>query len=440
YYLVWEENNTIKYAALNASGGGNSQIISNGDGYTYKNNPSQIVLNDTLSRICWKGKRYTPPYWEKRVVFRSINNNHFWYFGFNVSPPNINKADDQSYYSILWNHDENSTYFADNSLSTIRQIGGLPGSSVQVSNGSTKDQMFAEVFNISSEPYYFKTSNSIGSYYTPHKITNYSFSSGREGIISKDTAQFYFTFGDVLVDNQSIDFIEIPDSTVFDSKEILNQYLVSEPFQLTDNSTFLYSIQYGITDSSAAFALFDNSGKFISFKLQLVDNQSSEVLGTFDEVIYDQSNIYQYSSLSYEVNTSGIGNREVYLRLAADDNFDLDYSLAEIYSTGDLLQKTKHTTIDYEGVKAVKAYELSNNFPNPFNPTTIINYQLPRTGFVTLKVYDILGKEVTTLVNEQKTQGRYSVNFNASHLASGVYIYQIRVNDYVSSKKMLLLK
>jgi len=85
-------------------------------------------------------------------------------------------------------------------------------------------------------------------------------------------------------------------------------------------------------------------------------------------------------------------------------------------------------------------YHLSQNFPNPFNPATTIQYQLPKNGFVTLKIYDILGKEVADLVNDQKTQGRYSVNFDASRLASGVYIYQLRVNDYVSSKKMLLLK
>jgi Secretion system C-terminal sorting domain len=85
-------------------------------------------------------------------------------------------------------------------------------------------------------------------------------------------------------------------------------------------------------------------------------------------------------------------------------------------------------------------YELSQNFPNPFNPSTTINYQLPQTGHVTLKIYDILGKEIATVINEQKNPGKYAVHFDASRLASGVYIYQIRVNDYLSSKKMMLLK
>ena len=83
---------------------------------------------------------------------------------------------------------------------------------------------------------------------------------------------------------------------------------------------------------------------------------------------------------------------------------------------------------------------MDQNYPNPFNPSTAINYQLPKAGNVTLKIYDMLGREVATLVNENKTEGYYTFNFDASKFASGVYIYQLRVNDYVSSKKMILLK
>ena len=84
-------------------------------------------------------------------------------------------------------------------------------------------------------------------------------------------------------------------------------------------------------------------------------------------------------------------------------------------------------------------YEI-NNYPNPFNPVTTITYQLPKSGSVTLKVFDILGNEVRTLVNEQKEKGKYTVQFDASSLASGMYVYQLRVNDFISTKKMMLLK
>jgi len=84
-------------------------------------------------------------------------------------------------------------------------------------------------------------------------------------------------------------------------------------------------------------------------------------------------------------------------------------------------------------------YSISN-FPNPFNPTTVINYQLPESGMVTLKVYDLLGKEVATLVNESKNAGYYNVNFDASKLTSGIYIYTIQANNFIKSNKMLLLR
>jgi hypothetical protein len=85
-------------------------------------------------------------------------------------------------------------------------------------------------------------------------------------------------------------------------------------------------------------------------------------------------------------------------------------------------------------------YSLSQNYPNPFNPTTKISYALPKSGLVTLKVYDILGKEVATLVNEVKNVGSYTVDFSGSNLSSGVYFYKLSVGDFSSIKKMTLIK
>ena len=85
-------------------------------------------------------------------------------------------------------------------------------------------------------------------------------------------------------------------------------------------------------------------------------------------------------------------------------------------------------------------YSLSQNYPNPFNPTTTIEYNIPYDGFVVLKIYDILGREVKTLVNEEKSAGNYSVTLNASSLASGVYFYRLSAGNYTSIKKMVVLK
>ncbi|NWG29049.1 MAG: T9SS type A sorting domain-containing protein [Ignavibacteriaceae bacterium] len=86
------------------------------------------------------------------------------------------------------------------------------------------------------------------------------------------------------------------------------------------------------------------------------------------------------------------------------------------------------------------AYALDQNFPNPFNPSTKINYSLPVEGFVTLDVYNSIGQKVATLVNETKTAGNYTVNFDASDLTSGIYFYKINAGSFTETKKMILLK
>jgi hypothetical protein len=85
-------------------------------------------------------------------------------------------------------------------------------------------------------------------------------------------------------------------------------------------------------------------------------------------------------------------------------------------------------------------FELAQNYPNPFNPTTTIEYSIPQAGVVTIKIFDILGREVTTLVNEEKQRGNHVVKFNASNLSSGIYFYKLQAGSFVQTLKMILLK
>ncbi|OGU65020.1 MAG: hypothetical protein A2440_09240 [Stygiobacter sp. RIFOXYC2_FULL_38_25] len=85
-------------------------------------------------------------------------------------------------------------------------------------------------------------------------------------------------------------------------------------------------------------------------------------------------------------------------------------------------------------------FKLVQNFPNPFNPETVIKFELPQASFVKLRVYNTLGEEVGNLINEKKDAGIYSVDFNAKHLPSGVYLYRLETNGYTQTKKMILLK
>ena len=85
-------------------------------------------------------------------------------------------------------------------------------------------------------------------------------------------------------------------------------------------------------------------------------------------------------------------------------------------------------------------YNLAQNYPNPFNPSTRINYNVGEPGLVQLKVYNVLGVEVATLVNDSKSSGNYSVDFNAANFSSGVYFYSLSVNNFTQTRKMILEK
>lgn len=134
-----------------------------------------------------------------------------------------------------------------------------------------------------------------------------------------------------------------------------------------------------------------------------------------------------------------MSGHDVFYRVTARDNQSLESIPSDLVKTHVLGGYPDKIVAD-QVQQTPSEYKLQQNYPNPFNPATTINYQIPQTGFVQLKIYDMLGAEVATLVNETKSEGYYSVNFNADNLPSGVYIYSLRVNDFIQNNKMTILK
>ncbi|MEJ2104909.1 MAG: T9SS type A sorting domain-containing protein, partial [Ignavibacteriaceae bacterium] len=104
------------------------------------------------------------------------------------------------------------------------------------------------------------------------------------------------------------------------------------------------------------------------------------------------------------------------------------------------LTGTTDPTLDVNEAGYLNSYYLAQNYPNPFNPATKISYKIDEPGFVQLKVYNVLGVEVKSLINEFKNSGEYSINFDASSLYSGVYFYTLSVNNFTQTRKMILEK
>ena len=262
---------------------------------------------------------------------------------------------------------------------------------------------------------------------------------GRSGVASINDIEFVFEIGDIVVGDSIIRFIEIPDTITYSSATEINLHTRTNNFILSPQTNFYFSnIYFVVQKSDPDTALLTNDA--VNFKVELVNAITDQVVGTFDNITYNKNNLEKFANIDYSVDCSGIASGEYYLRLVTNVNGIANYTLANIFNDNTTLAKKNFNKVNFTGSEIPITYELSNNFPNPFNPSTTIRYQIPQDGIVTLKIYDILGSEVATLVNEEKLAGKYEVNFNASSLASGVYIYKIQAGSFINSKKMILLK
>ena len=141
------------------------------------------------------------------------------------------------------------------------------------------------------------------------------------------------------------------------------------------------------------------------------------------------SSLYTWKPLNGDWGVSGGSCAQIY-----------NLTCGEFILEGDNNRESSFKSIPDNSKLDGETNELKQNYPNPFNPKTTINYSVKSTGLVTLKVYDILGNEVASIVNERKEPGDYSVTFNATNLPSGIYVYRLTTNDLVQSKKLIVMK
>lgn len=205
------------------------------------------------------------------------------------------------------------------------------------------------------------------------------------------------------------------------------------------NNPYEWSIYHLAESDSAVWEICDHFNGMLTFnplvrfnkiKISSIFGQPREVM-QFDfggQVIDEEDTTWNYGARLVR----GIG-------IIEERYYEGEYSILQ----GAIINGIQYGNIvSVEGISGTVPNEiiLYQNYPNPFNPSTTIKYSIKESGLVTLKVFDVLGKEVADLVNEVKPAGVYEIEFNAIDLPSGVYIYSLRVNDFVSNQKMLLLK
>lgn len=158
----------------------------------------------------------------------------------------------------------------------------------------------------------------------------------------------------------------------------------------------------------------------------------------FVKSVADNPNYWQLPVKISDNNLSpGLYSQVGFAGNSSDDCFVLwtELNQTRLYST------SCATPLDVNGeLPDPDDYSLSNNYPNPFNPTTNFEFRIAEFGFVTLKIFDVLGREVATLMNEEKPAGKYEIQFDASGFSSGVYYYRLQTENFIETKKMVLLK
>ncbi len=454
FYLAWQSSYDIKFSKLLPA---SSSIVfseqytpSYRSGYMQNTDPSIAFANGTVE-LAWHGYKKVVgsrggdkagTIYNNIVVREKATNNwgQFLVYGNNAFKPSISSNYAEDDYYVTWSeHPAQSKYV----VGSNNHINGFLSTStnyVQSYNINDMKNIQGMSFEDSNSPYEFLTSVDA----PPSKDDVNAYYAGREGVVRKDSAEFYFAVGDVLLDGKTVDFKTLPDTLAIDSLTALNNYLETEPIELNSNSDFQYSVIFGVTDdTTAALVLGDNDN--INFTVRLIDASSGEVIGSYDNVTFTKNEAGQYKNIAYKVNTEGMSSRTVKLQIRISDNLaSPEYGLAKIYSSETLLNKPATEEIPLEGTLAVTKYELAQNYPNPFNPSTTIRFSVPnergKTANVNLSVYNVLGQRVTELVNKALPSGNYEVKFNASGLSSGVYYYRLRSGNFVETKKMILLK
>jgi hypothetical protein len=174
-----------------------------------------------------------------------------------------------------------------------------------------------------------------------------------------------------------------------------------------------------------------NFGNHDHYDIDIIDSNRVIFVGSFGEIYYTNNFGMSWNRLDAYTKFSFGGIK-----------FMNNHIAFTVGSRGLIMKLTSSNTIGINNLnnEISEQYILYQNYPNPFNPKTIINYQCPMFNYVSLKVYDALGKEVATLVNEKQNAGSYKVEFGGSAYPSGIYYYKLSAGEYSESRKMTLIK
>jgi hypothetical protein len=242
-------------------------------------------------------------------------------------------------------------------------------------------------------------------------------------------------------------------------------FLVNGDFANSDNNwifnVFEHANASGGVNSSEEYEININNGGSQKWHIQLSQENIPLIQGRTYKFEFDarasnermldaklERNGHPYENYSQN-DTSIVNTQMQHYSFQFEMQHPSDFAARVIFNCGiddadlyfdNISVKEIITSVSEETESIVNDYFLDSNYPNPFNPTTNIEFRIADVGFVSLKVYDILGEEIATLINEELAVGKYDVNFKASNLPSGIYFYRLSANNFSMTRKMVLIK
>ncbi len=449
FHLAWEQyysssTSKIKYCKISVNSS-NSLSYSNystpSDGRYSLNYSPSIAITLNRARVAWLTEH--PVTFISEAVVRTNGGTSSWGYiraytysgGDMIESVHINNLDENYGFLLAYGGDNREIRYTKGYTTTYEALPTRTNKNVQVSNGAVFEDIILSSVNTDTAPYYFEQ-NQIN--FVLNKTSTVK-SVGRSANVVLDSTLFYCTLKDIKVDDELIYFPEMDEEKSITNLEVMNDNLFSNKFKIKKNSKFTFKLRYGTTDYlSKESVLIDD--KELIFTIELIDSKTNEVISTLTKIKYNNSDKPLNNELAFIVETDDYKTEKAMLKLSVYENLNGLLTIDEITSDKIELPKNGFEEIKLENLELVTDYSLIQNYPNPFNPITTISYTIPKNEFVELVVYDILGKEVSTLVSKHQTLGRYNFTFDGSNLASGIYFYKITAGDFSDTKKLILMK
>ncbi|HQY20202.1 MAG TPA: T9SS type A sorting domain-containing protein [Ignavibacteria bacterium] len=273
-----------------------------------------------------------------------------------------------------------------------------------------------------------------------------------DGVVNLDTIKYSFKLGPILIKEPNGEVeggtfgIEQAENEQILTGVEFNENLKSYPFLLNETQALLLGCN--------ATYIKDNAYSSISSVPYTVNlyNKSTGLLHRtlFQDTIHGEDSIETEFLRGFFITNIPNGEDSFYVKLEPDNSFDDgNFYINPVYDVEDNGDNpnSSNVAVIFEDNKfeshsenIPQDFSLHQNFPNPFNPSTVIKYDLPKEGFVKIKIYDLTGREIRSLVNEVKQAGSYSTVFNGANLSSGVYFYKLETENFRQIKRMVLLK